>query len=514
MTQQSKQVGFEFTRGPLLRGALMAFVLVFSGACAAPLAVEAAPEPLRLPAGLQVAQSQHLGTLLSGPQVGDFDLDRHLNCTVEVVLLRRAPGRVLRPLASDLRLVAQLQGQQTVQGGSRLAVGARWVYGQDAEAAWQAIASGEWGDHLALETQSAVVPGGSTFLLDLSAAELITDPDNFLREWPDREPVKKSLTVGLQYGGDDGNTYLDAGFALTNLVAAEGDLELAQVPMEGGRPGGDFLMEEWILPEQGPSADGVPVLWLLPSPFELNAARTVAVLIRAEQGQPGDWDAVLESGLVSGGETSEPVEAVETEQQAWRRQVLRALSNVKSAREACAAGEPETDQALRGALVYACNLFDLSLGGDLCLTGDAAMLREWAALLPDAAERESASADGLTWDLERAAWIQLARTMVKGDLPDAMLALVLRHGGEAGNYPSTLEDAARNSIDVDTFERRLLQENRLFLEDASPAARVRAFDWLKRKGQNPPDWDPLDSKIKRREPLRPWLATFESGEDS
>ncbi len=514
MTQQNKQAGFGMVRGARMGMPLMVLGMGCLAACAAPAVEQAPAPPLGLPIGLEVSRSGHLGTILSGPQVGSFDLDNHVICTIETVLMRRAPVQFLKPLASDLRLVAQLQGQQAVQGGSRLGVGARWAHGQDAETAWQTIASGEWGDHLALETHRVVVPGGSTFLLNLSAAELITDPDNFLREWPDRGPVQKGLTVGLQYEADGEGACLDAGFALRNLVAAEGDVELAHVPVEGGRPGGEFLMEEWILPEQGPTTNGAPVLWLLPSPFELNAARTVAVLIRVEQGQPEDWDAVLESDLVFGGGPSEPVDEVETEQQAWHRQVQRALLNVKEAREACVAGEPETDQTLRGALVYACNLFNLSMGGDLCLTGDGALLREWATLLPEATERKAASAEGLAWDLERAAWIQLARTMVKGDLPDAMLALVLRHGGEAGNYPSILEDAARSSIDVETFERRLLQENRLFLEDASPAARVRAFDWLKRKGQQPPEWDPLDSKTKRREALRPWLASFESGEDS
>jgi hypothetical protein len=99
-------------------------------------------------------------------------------------------------------------------------------------------------------------------------------------------------------------------------------------------------------------------------------------------------------------------------------------------------------------------------------------------------------------------------------LPDVLSALVLRHGGEAGHYPSSLEDAARNSIDVHTFDKRLLQENRLFLEDASPAARVRAFDWLQRRDHAPPDWDPLESKENRTGPLRVWLATFENGENS
>jgi hypothetical protein len=153
------------------------------------------------------------------------------------------------------------------------------------------------------------------------------------------------------------------------------------------------------------------------------------------------------------------------------------------------------------------------LGRDLCLVGDEAFLRGWVALIPDPASREAASEEDWVWDVERAAWVRLARDMVKEDLPDAMLALVLHHAGEAGHYPSGLEDAARNSADLQTYEQRIIQENRLFLEETSPAARVRAYDWLKRRGLEPPDWDPLGTKEERTGPLRAWLGTFESGEN-
>ncbi|MBL4771755.1 MAG: hypothetical protein JKY61_11590, partial [Planctomycetes bacterium] len=130
MIEPSKQTGFKFVGRPLFSTACIVLGLGFLGGCAAPAAVQAPLAALHLPVGLESNHSQHIGTILSGPQVGDFDLDRHVICTVETVLLRQAPGQFLSPLASDLRLVAQLKGRQTVQGGSRLAVGARWAYGE------------------------------------------------------------------------------------------------------------------------------------------------------------------------------------------------------------------------------------------------------------------------------------------------------------------------------------------------------------------------------------------------
>ncbi|MCP5022158.1 MAG: hypothetical protein GY930_10310 [bacterium] len=480
----------------------------------------APPKALQVPQGMERQSGLHLGSILSGPQGGERTAEDPVTCRIDVVLLRAAAGEHLEPLAPDLRLVAELGSQSPVQGGSRLAVGARWAHGVDAQAAWSAIQGGEWGDHLAIEPEGALVPMGTTFTLRLFALETIEDSDNFLGEWPRRGPVRKSLAVALFHkGGPDGDG-LVAGFALGDLVAAEGEGEMDRVPAEGGRPGGDFLREEWILPSQSPALTGEPLLWLLPSPFKLGPAKTLAVFVRSQAFDAEDLDQAFwdthEPALTAWVEASGQSGRVEpeSEQQARLRQTQRGLRNVEAAREACVAGDADAPDVLRGGLVFLCNLVGLPLGRDLCLTGDDPMLSGWVALLPGEADRNWASADAFGWDLERAAWVCLARSMVKDDLPDAMAALVLRHGGEAGKYPSILEDAARSSVDFDTFERRLEQVNRLFLEDAKPAARVRAFDWLQRRHAAPPNWDPLGPMAERRAVLGPWLVTFESGEGS
>lgn len=521
MNQQSKKAWCWGVRGQGFGTRLAVLGLAFFCACAAPAILEPEPEALGSPTGMEASSSQYVGSLLSGPQGGTYKADRLVTCTVEILLLRQALGSALAPLAPlapDLGLVTQLEGQSPVQGGSRLAVGAGWAVGSEAESAWQGMQSGAWGDHFAFHSKTAIVPMGTTYLMNFAADERVEDPDNFLGEWPERSPVQKSFSVGIHHRSDGSASRMVAGFALRDLVAAEGDEELAQVPREGGRPGADFLIEEWILPAQGSDVQGKAVLWLLPSPFELSGARSIAVMIRTSELDPGKADSTaLENcarALEASSEKSKGDSAPETESEARRRQVLRAIQNVKQVRKVFVADETGSGQDLRTALVYLCSLGDLPLGNDLCLTAEPTLLRDWVALVPDPLDREGATSEALAWDLERAAWIQLARAMVKEDLPDVLSALVLRHGGEAGHYPSSLEDAARNSIDVHTFDKRLLQENRLFLEDASPAARVRAFDWLQRRDHAPPDWDPLESKENRTGPLRVWLATFENGENS
>jgi hypothetical protein len=48
------------------------------------------------------------------------------------------------------------------------------------------------------------------------------------------------------------------------------------------------------------------------------------------------------------------------------------------------------------------------------------------------------------------------------------------------------------------FENRIMAENIIFLEDNSPASRVRAYDWLKARGKAPAGFDPLGPARERR----------------
>ena len=52
--------------------------------------------------------------------------------------------------------------------------------------------------------------------------------------------------------------------------------------------------------------------------------------------------------------------------------------------------------------------------------------------------------------------------------------------------------------------------NRVALEDPSPAARVRAYDWLATQDVEIPGYDPLGLPAARRAALRAWAAAAEA----
>jgi len=70
--------------------------------------------------------------------------------------------------------------------------------------------------------------------------------------------------------------------------------------------------------------------------------------------------------------------------------------------------------------------------------------------------------------------------------------------GEVGLDPSTVAELATASGSREDFQTRLQAEHILLLEDTSPAARVRAFDWMRANGVAPADYDPLGSRAARR----------------
>ena len=85
----------------------------------------------------------------------------------------------------------------------------------------------------------------------------------------------------------------------------------------------------------------------------------------------------------------------------------------------------------------------------------------------------------------------------------ALQGILLRHAGEPARYPRLVDTLLGVSVDTADFDLRLVAENRAFLEDSRPAARVRAFDWLTARGLAPEGFDPLGSSKSRRAALEP-----------
>ena len=106
------------------------------------------------------------------------------------------------------------------------------------------------------------------------------------------------------------------------------------------------------------------------------------------------------------------------------------------------------------------------------------------------------------WHLERACYRELATRYSDDKLPDELVSVLFRHAGELGRYPGLLDDLLIESSNQDELDDRMARENFLFLEARSPAARVRALDWLEARGLAPEGYDALAPREERRAALR------------
>jgi hypothetical protein len=156
----------------------------------------------------------------------------------------------------------------------------------------------------------------------------------------------------------------------------------------------------------------------------------------------------------------------------------------------------------RSALVFLAQQTGASLCGDVALVADDATIASLASRI--AAKGEAAAPiekSKLGWMLDSACFEELAALQSTDKMPPELSAVLTAYAGEAGRHASSLDEVAKGLQSREQLDARLLAENMVYLEDASPAARVRAFDWLATQGRAPVGYDPLGPSKERRAAL-------------
>jgi hypothetical protein len=115
-----------------------------------------------------------------------------------------------------------------------------------------------------------------------------------------------------------------------------------------------------------------------------------------------------------------------------------------------------------------------------------------------AAAPPEADTSHLGWVVDRALLAGLAKLASGGEFPPAVGGMLSARFGEAGRDPGSLGELAAASPSRADFETRVLAENLLLLDDASPASRVRAFEWLSSRNGAPQGYNPLGNPAERR----------------
>jgi hypothetical protein len=421
-------------------------------ACAAP--TPAARAPVR-------AEVRHFaGSVLTGPTAEPAPAE----LAADALGLRLKIALVEGPLAGDVlpaRLIVQEAARDPFAAHSVLAEGARLSVGA-------APSESEWATHV----EDALLRGGT--------AVLALEPDRRLAQGP--RPPWQRLELELSRRADGAGPLSCA-------------LALESPPMGAGAP-----LRERIVLDAAPELGGPA--WRLAFP--------------APSATSGNLMLTVEVQVVG---AASPAAA---ERAMARREAARRASELETA--ALSADEDfrvESASALqalarrdlqRPALLYLAEATRAELLIELALVLDAQTLSELLQTLREhlAAQPGELAAADLGWALESASWRWLLELASADDardtgdeprVPAVLRALLLERAGEAGRWPDLALDALDESGDAQALAARFERENLIFLEDADPAARVRAWDWLAARGLAPAGFDPLASSAERRAAL-------------
>lgn len=173
----------------------------------------------------------------------------------------------------------------------------------------------------------------------------------------------------------------------------------------------------------------------------------------------------------------------------------------------------------RSAVAYLAQWSGAHLCEDVALSCDDAVLGELASELSITVGDGTLDRPAVGWRMDQIALAQLARRLSAGTLPSELSAVLSDRLGEAGRHASALQEILVGLSGPDDLWQRVLATNRLYLEDSSPAARARAFEWLRQRNAQPPDFDPLaPAKLRRaaldkfaRQPTTQPTAALPSG---
>jgi hypothetical protein len=159
----------------------------------------------------------------------------------------------------------------------------------------------------------------------------------------------------------------------------------------------------------------------------------------------------------------------------------------------------------RPALIFLAGQTNATLCSDVALLADEATLNSLAKRIITATGGSAGPAPmekaKLGWILDSACFAELAAMQAEEKTPPELAAVLTAYAGEAGRHAASLDEIVKGLSSREQLEAQLMAENLVYLEDASPAARVRAYDWLASKNSAPAGYDPLGSNKDRRDAL-------------
>jgi hypothetical protein len=449
---------------------MQGMLLVLAGCYHRPVAP---PQPLPVPTSL-VSSDFFVGDALSGPVAGKLPANDPASAWqvhVTFLALEKIPAANFTPLGSRASLVSATGGRNAVLAVGRLTQNIQVLDLRDAVDFPALLRNANAQKIRQIASFPGSLPPGVT--ADFSAS----DPD-MIRDPVTAAPTHRKLEVLVMHPTDPAQPPRIA-IVVTDQVSANSP---------------ELRTEQALLDVDSPARSLTG--FVVPFRFDHAASRAVGILVSLS---PGSISAAHTA------ETSTVLHRIATH----LRNVAPDVSNGQPA-QATALGAAiaglNVAKSRRASLAYLADQTSAPVAADLSLEADDATLARLVALAKLSADPQPAAAIG--WQLDHAALTLLAKMLDAADsgntaekMPDELTEILTVHTGEVGRHPSSLDDVLNGVASRADLNNRLLAQNTIYLEDSSPASRVRAFDWLKSRGHAPQGFNPLDTSRQRQKEL-------------
>ncbi|MEM7308444.1 MAG: hypothetical protein AAF682_17315 [Planctomycetota bacterium] len=468
------------------------------GACSTPAP---APEPTELAAPeLELERETYAGGILAGPAADapvSPEPESALRARVSLVYLRE-PLAGLAPLAERLQVLATPLHGAPVRATPRAAAGGGFGAGPEALALLEAVLADPRAAFPLAEVDT-VLPSGAVVRFAATRDEEVDDPDNYLGEFRRLGPVRKELAVLV---GRDAEGALELGLVLEDLappIDPPEDPAPGVEPSRILRPGAPVPLRELMLLDAAPAPGEGPLVLSLRSPFDAGEGGAFAAVVEVTpvpEGTAAAAHAAELEQLVATLTEQAALDALEGEHDGPDSEARRALT--------LALGAVRPERPSRGLLLRLAERSEVEALADLALVADDDVLAAVSARIAAVAEEPTdtwRTRAEVGWLLEHSALTELAERAAGTGLPDELASVLTRRVGEPAHSPGILLEFLAASLDVADLERRLIAENRIYLEDTSPGARVRAHEWLTAREAAPAGFDPLAEAAERRRAL-------------
>lgn len=281
--------------------------------------------------------------------------------------------------------------------------------------------------------------------------------------------------------------------------------------------GDDELREdrEIVLLDPGREGDGTRRLFVLPSLFAPpQAGRGIGILVEWDHAEVEATAAGTDGHVAAGDEDGDGKATSEVPGTLRDHPVGASTVGGGSDTVRRALGALAFPDRRRAALLFLARESRRPLVEEIALAGREMVVARLAQrVMRDAGRLEAVDPSGLGWFLERHALLLLSDLSEEGLAGPAVEALLVVHTGEVARHPDLLRGLVARADGAQAFERRVIEENRILLEDSSPTSRSRALRWLSERGEGPGDaYDPLAPTTERRAALREARRAGATGE--